>query len=230
MSDCFPFHQLLLKEKKSFAEILQTFPHFASFNGRLIDEAFYRLCPGVSHQLEFSPVLARALLLASEMFLNVEDAHVRGTLRIFATLQKKGVKTLSSNQAGPSSPMQAERILVSPLLRWSQDLVQDDDNHLGDTYIACEAALFKSGPYRIIHKGVVLAKNNSFIGTLDLFWKIFPVFGESVPIRLQMFYDVFTILVYKTARQSSRKSVNILCTNIQQAIEAEGTIQGTTHS
>nr|XP_029712370.1 uncharacterized protein LOC115257128 [Aedes albopictus] len=103
------------------------------------------------------------------MFLNVEDAHVRGTLRIFATLQKKGVKTLSSNQAGPSSPMQAERILVSPLLRWSQDLVQDDDNHPGDTYIACEAALFKSGPYRIIHEGVVLAKNNSFIGTLDLF-------------------------------------------------------------
>lgn len=43
MSDCFPFHQLLLKEKKSFAEILQTFPHFASFNGRLVSITVFTL-------------------------------------------------------------------------------------------------------------------------------------------------------------------------------------------
>ncbi|XP_062558454.1 uncharacterized protein LOC134223316 [Armigeres subalbatus] len=218
MEECYPLHRLLLREKKTFDEILHTFPHFASYNGIMINEAFYRMKPHVSRQLEFSPVLGRALLLVSGMFSSIEDSYVRGTLRIFTRLQKKGMK---SNQAGPSNMILAEQILVSPLLQWSQDIEAHVENTRGEPHIVCESSVFGAGKYSIIFNGVILASSVSFIEVLDIFWKSFVVFGVVVPTKLQMCHDVFSILVYGTLQQSKRKSVNELCTNLREAIKAE---------
>lgn len=36
MEECFPLHQLLLKEQKSVKDMLSTLPHLASYNGTMV--------------------------------------------------------------------------------------------------------------------------------------------------------------------------------------------------
>ncbi|XP_065090592.1 uncharacterized protein LOC135711648 [Ochlerotatus camptorhynchus] len=220
MEECFPLHQLLLREKKSVKEILLTLPHLTSYNGLMINDAFFRMNPQVSKQHAMSSILGKGLLLAPGIFRSVEDVQVKGALRIYAKLHRKGVKS-SSGEAGPSNGMLAEELLVGALVQWTQDLKHHVDNKYEGPHIVCEAPIFKSGSYRIIFDKVVLSSSESFIDTLDLFWKCFQVFGGRVPIKLQMYHDVFSILIYKTQTNSSRKCVNDICLVLKEAIQAE---------
>ncbi|XP_062556747.1 uncharacterized protein LOC134221573 [Armigeres subalbatus] len=76
MEECFPLHQLLLKEQKSVKDMLSTLPHLASYNGTMIHDAFYRLNPTAPKQLELASILGRGLLLTPGIFKEVEDGNL----------------------------------------------------------------------------------------------------------------------------------------------------------
>ncbi|XP_058828069.1 uncharacterized protein LOC131687979 [Topomyia yanbarensis] len=216
MDECFPLHKLLLKEKKGTKAIIQTFPHITSFKGRMIHAAFYRLNPTVAKDIDFTPILSQGLLLLPNSFKEVEDVHLRGLLRIFASLSKKGVH--ASGDMVWDSP---EQLYAAPVIQWTQNLT--DYLALAELtpHLVCEADKFKTGTYSVLMDGVIIMTDSSIRNVIDTFFKAFFVFGVPVPARLLMLEELMSILVYKTRNQSSRKTVNQIAMSINETLNAQ---------
>ncbi|XP_058838494.1 uncharacterized protein LOC131694093 isoform X3 [Topomyia yanbarensis] len=193
MDECFPLHQLLLKERKGTKAIIQTLPHITSFKGRMIHDAFYRLNPVVAKDIDFTPILSQGLLLVPNSFREVEDVYLRGLLRIFSSLSRKGI-----NESGNKVWDSIEQLYAAPIIQWTQNLSEYLALAGEVPHLICEAEMFKMGTYSIAMDGVIVMTDSSFRNIVDIFFKAFSVFGTQVPTRLQMLDDLLCILVYKT--------------------------------
>nr|XP_029728172.1 uncharacterized protein LOC115266314 isoform X2 [Aedes albopictus] len=77
MKECFELHKLMLKEKNTAEAIIVMFPHFRSFNGIMIHDAFGRLYPDMKEEPDLHTVFQICLFLSPTKFGQIEDAKRR---------------------------------------------------------------------------------------------------------------------------------------------------------
>ncbi|XP_062538800.1 uncharacterized protein LOC134207096 [Armigeres subalbatus] len=116
MKDMAETHDLLLmllRQKKRVQDILSIFPHFKAFNGVVIQKAYERMNPNYNKASHMKQFLSRGLMLEDENFNGVHDDHLRGCLRIFLVLGKRGTSKIIGLDSLP-----VEEQLAAPLVRW----------------------------------------------------------------------------------------------------------------
>lgn len=88
-------------------------------------------------------------------------------------------------------------------------------------HIACIAQPFSNGPLFVIVNRQVSIEVPDTILAIDIFFKVFKVFGILVPTHLAMMMDFLECVLYKCKNHGSTKSVNKLVVAFREAAHAE---------
>ncbi|XP_062556603.1 uncharacterized protein LOC134221428 [Armigeres subalbatus] len=108
-----PLHNMLIDSKKGVSSILQVLPHYKSYNGAMIRQAYERMNPSFFKEADLRKLFSLGLMLEKDTYAMVHDDHIRGCLRIMGRLTRKGVKKLR-----PVIEVEPEEELASPLIRF----------------------------------------------------------------------------------------------------------------
>lgn len=220
------FESILQKKSENrFQDILNTFPHFVSYEGELIIQAFDRLHKQPTSGPDLQSFLRLGLLCDKTSWSQVEDDVLRGTLRILKALSNKGVKRTSTMQNVGLGELAAE-----PLIRWINFThndagfdellaVKETQPESGDPHIICVADRYKKGNYYVLFEGIVIPCGNSFLRVVEIFFKSFVVFGVKVPVLLRKLNAMITANVWHSATSSNFKSVTDLTLRFQEFLK-----------
>ncbi|XP_021694324.1 uncharacterized protein LOC110674336 [Aedes aegypti] len=216
-------HIMMLQDKKPFDFILQTFPHFKSFDGLLIQKAYERMTPNYDKNSNLVPVFVRGLMIEPEMFSAIPDDNLRGCLRILLHLKHRGLK---SQERGPNNGLSVEEQLAADLIRFVPDTETSMEEQLA-RYVAynhepvAPHMICKGGEYHLFIQGHLVKCGDSSVQAVDVLFKSFAVFRLPVPPVLQKLHDLIEISCYKVKQHSTRQIVNKLCATIQESCKAE---------
>ncbi|EAT44671.1 AAEL003987-PA [Aedes aegypti] len=212
MNECIDLHSCILQQGDSdlTEALVSTFPHLLSYRGKMVQQIFQRLHTYYESTARSDKFLLLGLLIDTKSFNNVENKYIRATLRILKKLTVSGKK----NESGESSSEEAE---AAPLIRWikpkegEQD-VQAVQRHVSALsylapHIVCVADVFKKGDMFVVFQGKYIACGKSAAHTLDVFFKIFAVFGIPVPVLLRKIHELLMVYLWKVT--STCKSVAV---------------------
>ncbi|XP_029713971.2 uncharacterized protein LOC115258094 [Aedes albopictus] len=169
---------MMLQEKKSLQSILQAFPHFKLYDGLLIQKAYERMTPNYDKNSNLIPILARGLMVETEMFAGIQDDNLRGCLRIMVRLKNRSLK---SQARGPNDDLNVEDQLSSDLIRFVPETETSLEeqlaryvafNHEHDTPVAPHL-ICKAGKYHLYIAGDLIELGEASVQALDVFLSVF---------------------------------------------------------
>ncbi|XP_062554122.1 uncharacterized protein LOC134219416 [Armigeres subalbatus] len=226
MEQTHSLYLMMIQNKKGFQLILQTFPHFKSFYGVMIQKTYERITPNYDRDCMLARVFARGLMFDQDMFVGVQDDNLRGCLRVMVMLTRRGVKHQNKNI---DNSLNIEHQLASDLIRF----VPETESSIGEQlarYVAyyheqhapvAPHIICKGTEYFLFIAGELIECGESSVQALDVFFKCFIVFDIPVPSPLQKLHDLVEISCYKVRKHSTRQSVNRLCGMLLESCKAE---------
>ncbi|XP_021708026.1 uncharacterized protein LOC110678841 [Aedes aegypti] len=226
MAQAHDLHESLLqkKDENRLHSIIDTFPHFLSFEGEMIIQAFDRLHEHPNNGPSLSALLRLGLLCDKTSWSQVEDDVLRGTLRLMKALSNKGVKRTSSLQNASLGELAAE-----PLIRWipftarepgfDELLAVKEIQPAGDPHIICAAEHFKKGNYYIALDKTIIPCGNSAVRAIEILFKSFDIFGVKAPVLLRKLDAMIASNVWRSKTSSKFKSVIDLSLRFQEFLK-----------
>ncbi|XP_058837243.1 uncharacterized protein LOC131693447 isoform X3 [Topomyia yanbarensis] len=225
MKTTFVIHSNLLKQKASVSQIFLQFPHFKSYHGLMVQQAFNRINQIQSMDTNIRRLLSKGLLLNRNAFTDVEDDYIRGSLILMKEMVVRGAK-----RAKEDASLSTDEIFAAPLVRWIN--VDKQHTHLTagiyPPHIACFGKTKGRGIYFVVLEREAIDCGDCSIQTLDVFFKSFAVFGVKVPVFVYPLYEIFKIKIHKLATHSARNTVNNVLKALDNAERAEELNQYTT--
>lgn len=216
--------EVLLQDKTSnaFQNIIDRFPHFLSFEGEMIIQAFDRIRGQVAIGPSLNALLRTGLLCDKSSWSEVEDDVLRGTLRLMKTLSNKGIKRTPSTQNATISEMAAE-----PLIKWinfphrecgfdERLAVKHTSCSTMSPHIVCVADSFKRGSYYVTIEASVIACGTNFERAIEVLFKSFVVFGIEVPPLLRKLDAMISTNVWGSKAGTRYKSVTELTSRFRE--------------
>ncbi|XP_055544054.1 uncharacterized protein LOC129729481 isoform X1 [Wyeomyia smithii] len=226
MAACFEIHKFILQKKTTEKTdiIMRTFPHFLQFEGTLVQQAFERIHPQYNQQANLGKFLSLGLMLETD-WIEVEDKHVRGALRVMKKLTNRRIRRTICN-----SNLSLAEITAAPLIQWIKPLNNKTDfeavehqlNQIThpEPRIICVSTVFTKGNLFIVLKKNILPCGNDSIRAIDVLLKLFAVFGINVPPLLKKFFDIVSIYVYKISIVCRSNTVAALCSRFRELDES----------
>lgn len=224
MAQVHDLHESMLQKKaeSKFHNIIKTLPHFLSYEGEMILQAYNRLNEEPADGPSLNTVLRMGLLCDKTSCSEVEDDVIRGALRLLKVLSNKGVKRSSSLQNATLGELAAE-----PLIRWItftetqpgfDELlaVKQSQTVSGEPHMICVAERFKKGNYYFVIDRTVVPCGNSSVRAVEIFFKSFRVFGVKVPVLLRKLDSIIATNVWRTANSSKYKAVTDLTQRFEE--------------
>ncbi|XP_062541121.1 uncharacterized protein LOC134209153 [Armigeres subalbatus] len=221
MRQCFPLHNWLLETLKEnkMQEILRTFPLLVAYNGLLVQQTFDQLKPNRHQDKELEQFLRTGIILDKYNWNNVQDPYVKGLLRIFKSLTNRGIKRKAEEQL-----MQPDEEIALPLIRWIKCNEGDTDvealrKHATRDllpHIVCIAERFQHGPYYIQCHGYVIPCSDSACQAVDVFFKMFDVFGIPVPVLLRNVHSLICFRIFKSVQNACSQTVQNLAKRLEE--------------
>ncbi|XP_062558983.1 uncharacterized protein LOC134223800 isoform X2 [Armigeres subalbatus] len=212
MAECIELHSCILQQSDSdqTGSLLTTFPHLLSYNGKMIQQAFHLLGSSDESFARAGRFLLLGLLLDTNVFNNVENKYIKGTLHIM----KKLIITGKKEENEEMSTQEAE---AAPLIRWIKAKEGELEyytvqRHVSERsylapHIVCLADVFTEGNMFIVFQGRFIACGKSAAHTLDVFFKLFTVFGTPVPVALRKIHELLMVYLWKVT--SACKSITV---------------------
>lgn len=212
MAECMDLHLSILQQTESNqAEVLvSTFPHLLSYGGRMVQQVFKRFHSNYDESTPIDKFLVLGLLLDAHAFAQVENKHIRATLRIMKKLIMIGKKE-------ESDEMSTEEAEASSLIRWIkcneneleiytvQQYVSERSNTA--PHIVCLADVFREGNMYIIFQDKFIHCGTSAVHSMDVLFKLFTVFAIPVPVMLRKIHELLMVYLWKIT--TSCKSVTV---------------------
>nr|XP_029731384.1 uncharacterized protein LOC109402287 isoform X2 [Aedes albopictus] len=212
MAECMDLHLSILQQTDSNqAEVLvSTFPHLLSYGGRMVQQVFKRFYSNYDESTPIDKFLVLGLLLDAHAFAQVENKHIRATLRIMKKLIMIGKKE-------ESDEMSTEEAEASSLIRWIkcneneleiytvQQYVSERSNTA--PHIVCLADVFREGNMYIIFQDKFIHCGTSAVHSMDVLFKLFTVFAIPVPVMLRKIHELLMVYLWKIT--TSCKSVTV---------------------
>ncbi|XP_065082626.1 uncharacterized protein LOC135705004 [Ochlerotatus camptorhynchus] len=210
-------HESMLQKNTPtrYQDIIDTFPHFLSYYGERIIQAFDRLQKQPSNGPLLYTLLRVGLLCVKSSWFEVEDDVLRGALRLTKVLSNKGIKRSSSSQNACITALAAE-----PLIRWisfnhlepgfDELLPVRQTQSVAEPHIICVAECFKQGNYYVLFKGSVIACGSSSVRAVEVLFISFVVFGTEVPVLLRKLDAMISVNVWGSKTVSKFKTVTDL--------------------
>lgn len=226
MAACHELHLKMLRDKKGLDNILETFPHFRSYDGLVIHQAFLRHFPHCAQECKLKFVLSKCLFYVKHRYTEVKNAYIKGCLRLIAKIPSRG-----TGRSADATQDEIDLQMARPLIRWVpvigneketlDNYLKTDETSNSDPHILCLAQPMENGSYVLIFGGKSIVKLKSAIHAIDSFFKCFTIFGVDVPTPLRMWYDFVACTVYKTIALSDRSTVNDEVAAFREVIQAE---------
>ncbi|XP_065081594.1 uncharacterized protein LOC135704095 [Ochlerotatus camptorhynchus] len=226
MEETHSLYVMMLQNRRSFSSILQTFPHFRSFHGVLIQKTYERITPNYDKNSILAKIFSRGLMVEQGIFSGIQDDNLRGCLRIMQALSRRGFK---QQEREHDKDLTIEHKIASDLVCF----VLDTESSLAEQlarYVACNVEqgasvaphiIFQGDEYFIYILGELIHCGDSSAQVLDVFFKCFSVFNVSVSPQLQKIKDFVDIVSFKTMKHSTRQSVNRLTAMFLESFKAD---------
>ncbi|XP_058449048.1 uncharacterized protein LOC131429010 [Malaya genurostris] len=178
MLQCVKLHTTLVARKGSAKEIMTTFPHFRSYNGKLISVHFHSV-------------------------KSIRNYGLRGCLRIMLKLNNRGIKRSSeggSIEEDPASPLirwipDTDEAFNEQITKYAASYTVN--GCYPPAHILCHAEKFKSGTSYIYIDGELIRCRDNMITCIDVLVKAFVVFHVKPPAQLYKLIDFLYITGYK---------------------------------
>nr|XP_029728618.1 uncharacterized protein LOC109415329 [Aedes albopictus]XP_029728619.1 uncharacterized protein LOC109415329 [Aedes albopictus] len=206
------YHLHLIKAHTDARTILQIFPHFCSFSGIMLQQAYERL-RRINPKADIRKALIKCLSV-NQMFPDVEDKIIRGALRALAFLNRRGTKKESVNpieQTGTECFASTVIRWVEPIEGWETNLMPDSDS-----YIVCLAKPLKQGEYYVYLHGKLIFCGIQAARSVDILTKSFEVLGTKPPSEIGKLVEFLEIYTYNVTRYSTRAKVNSLVNRLKE--------------
>ncbi|XP_062716819.1 uncharacterized protein LOC115257758 [Aedes albopictus] len=219
MNECIDLHSCILQQTDSdqTEALISTFPHLLSYQGKMVQQVFQRLHTFYETTARSDKFLLLGLLLGTKAFNNVENKYIRATLRIMKKLAGK------KDEPGVTSSDEAE---ASPLIRWIKPLEDESEadavqRHVSKLsylapHIVCVADVFSEGNMFVVFQGRYIDCGQSAAHTLDVFFKLFAVFGITVPVLLRRVHELLTVYLWKVTNICKSAAVTKLVTKLKE--------------
>nr|XP_029713580.1 uncharacterized protein LOC109432722 [Aedes albopictus] len=212
-----PYHFYLIAVQTDARTILQTFPHFCSFSGIMLQQAYERL-KRVHPKSDIRQTLIKCLSV-SQTFPDVEDKIIRGALRVQEFLTKRGIKkeNREPNAQSTTECFAANLIRwVEPTEGWKISVDSESDPH-----IICLAPALKQGDYYVNLYGRLIFCGIQSARAIDVLVKSFCVLGTRPTAGIAKMVEFLEIFTYEVSRYSTRSKVNSLVKRLQEMDDTE---------
>lgn len=221
MSECIDLHSCILQQGDSeqTETLISTFPHLLSYDGKMVQQAFKLLHTYYDASSRTDRFLLLGLLLDSKTFNNIENKYIRGTLRIMKKLIMIGKKE-------DGEEMSTDEAEASPLIRWikrkeGEQEAQAVQRHVKERsylapHIVCVADVFKAGNMFVVFQGKYIACGKSAAQSLDVFFKMFAVFGVAVPVLLRKIHELLMVYLWKVTATCKTATVTKVMTRLKE--------------
>ncbi|XP_065091847.1 uncharacterized protein LOC135712734 [Ochlerotatus camptorhynchus] len=225
MAECIDLHSCILQQGESnpIETLLGTFPHLLAYGGKMILQVFQRLHTFYNSSADLDNFLRVGLLLDASSFCSVENKYIKGALRMMKKLVMNGKK----EEADDMSSDEAE---ASPLIRWLKRKENELDvavvqRHISERsylapHIVCIADVFKEGNLFVVFQGKFIPCGKSATHALDVFFKMFAVFGIPVPVLLRKIHELMMVHLWKISNSCKSITVTRLISRLKEIDEA----------
>ncbi|EAT36175.1 AAEL011726-PA [Aedes aegypti] len=214
MQTTFQYREGLRNRNTSCTEILNQFPYFLYYDGKLIHNEFEAMFPDKQASQQFSTVVPLCLML-NHFYNEIACVGIQALLKIMAELTHQG----NVRKSEPSNLPPLEDY-ASVFVKWRQESPNEEMEVSEVPFVYCDALPFAEGTYFVVMEKGAIDCGEDFFLALDLLLKAYKVLNINIPSKAKKTIDFFNVFVYKIIKRSRVTRVNDLCAHLSKAANA----------
>ncbi|XP_055590716.1 uncharacterized protein LOC129742802 [Uranotaenia lowii] len=213
--------EAMRSSKVSPKDIITKFPHFRSFGGAMIQQAYQRIHSN-AEKAQPNLALLRTFLSKAQFlgknFETIEDDYIRACGILLTRMGSRGCKRNWMDRE-----LSINQLTLAPLIRWVDPAQLVSHIQLGfHPHIICLGLAERRGNYLLlVDGGETIECGDSSLQALDTFFKIFDVLNVKIPSLLRSLLDLVQLEVYQTKKATPKPMVLSVLNLYSRAHRAE---------